>query len=152
MMQAGGLVLRDIHQPPPPSWWPPAPGWWILVAAIALVAGVALWRRWRRRRRLRAFESMFDAAVSQARTPAAQVAAMSELLRRAARLRDPDADKLLGDDWLRFLDSGLPAPVFATGAGTLLRDAGFRRDVAVDEVDALRPLARTRFMQWMATS
>ena len=152
MMQAGGLVLRDIHQPPPPSWWPPAPGWWLVVAAIVLVAGVVLWRRWRRRQRMRGFASMFDEAVARAQTPPAQVAAMSELLRRAARRRDPDADKLLGDDWLRFLDSGLPSPVFATGAGAALRDAGYRRDVAAHEVDALRPIARMRFMDWMATS
>jgi hypothetical protein len=152
MSQAGGLVLRDIHQPPPPSWWPPAPGWWVLAAAIMLVGGIVLWRRWRRRQRMRAFASLFDAAVSHAQTPSAQVAAMSELLRRAARLRDPEADKLLGDDWLAFLDSGLPSPVFAAGPGAMLRDAGYRRDVAADDVDALRPLARMRFLQWMATA
>ncbi len=152
MRQAGGLVLRDIHQPTPPPWWPPAPGWWLLMAAMVLVAVVVLWFRWRRRQRMRVLASMFDEAVSRAHTPPAQIAAMSELLRRAARRRDPDADKLLGDDWLRFLDSGLQPPVFATGAGALLSDAGFRRDVAADEVDALRPIARMRFMEWMATS
>lgn len=42
--------LRDIHLPPPPSWWPPAPGWWVL-ALIAL--GLTLWAlraAWRHRR------------------------------------------------------------------------------------------------------
>jgi hypothetical protein len=106
----------------------------------------------RRRRRARAIASLFDARLAQAQTPAEEIAAMSELLRRAARRRDPDADKLLGDDWLRFLDTGLQAPVFSAGAGALLRDGGYRRDVSPDEVDALRVAARTRFLDWMASS
>ncbi|WP_159017072.1 DUF4381 domain-containing protein [Cognatiluteimonas profundi] len=149
-MQAGGLVLRDIHQPPPPSWWPPAPGWWLLVAAIVLVAGVVLWRGWRSRQRMRALASLFDAALARVDTPAEKVAAMSELLRRAAHLRDPGADKLLGDDWLRFLDAGLKVPVFAAGAGAILRDGGYRRDVSLHEVEALQAVSRMRFLEWMA--
>ncbi|MEO6264577.1 MAG: DUF4381 family protein [Luteimonas sp.] len=149
-MQADALVLRDIHQPPAPSWWPPAPGWWIVVACVLLAVVVALWFTWRRRRRRRALARMFDDAVDHAATPAARIAAMSELLRRAARRLDPAADKLLGDDWLRFLDKGLKVPAFAAGAGSVLRDGAFRRDVSALEVDALRQLTRARFLDWMA--
>jgi hypothetical protein len=152
MMQGDALVLRDIHQPPAPPWWPPAPGWWLVIAGVAVIACIAAWFALRRRRRARAIASLFDARLAQAQTPAEEIAAMSELLRRAARRRDPDADKLLGDDWLRFLDTGLRAPVFSAGAGALLRDGGYRRDVSPDEVDALRVAARTRFLDWMASS
>lgn len=41
--------LRDIHLPPPVSWWPPAPGWWILALLAAfscLMLGYRLRRRW----------------------------------------------------------------------------------------------------------
>jgi LPXTG-motif cell wall-anchored protein len=152
MMQADALVLRDIHQPPAPPWWPPAPGWWLVMLGIAVLAGIAGWFAWRRRRRARAIACVFDTRLAQARTPSEEVAAMSELLRRAARRRDPDADKLLGDDWLRFLDTGLQAPVFATGAGAILRDGGYRRDVSPQDVEALRMAARTRFLDWMAAS
>lgn len=75
---------------------------------------------------------------------------MSELLRRAARRIDPDADKLLGDDWLRFLDRDLETPAFATGAGSALRNGGYRRDASDAQVAALQPLARARFLDWMA--
>ena len=152
VMQGDALVLRDIHQPPAPPWWPPAAGWWWVMAGVAVLVGIAVWLAWRRRRRTRAIASLFDTRLALAQTPAEEIAAMSELLRRAARRRDPDADKLLGDEWLRFLDTGLQAPVFSVGVGAILRDGGYRRDVSPHDVDALRVAARTRFLDWMAPS
>ncbi len=149
MMQTDTLALRDIHQPPAPPWWPPAPGWWIVAACVLLILVIASWFAWRRINRRRALARAFDAAVAAAITPPAQIAAMSELLRRAARRIDPAADKLLGDDWLRFLDRGATVPVFASGAGSALRDGGYRRDVSAVEVDALRRISRARFLEWM---
>jgi hypothetical protein len=143
------LVLRDIHQPPPPSWGPPAPGWWMLFAALVLALAALAW--WRRRARLRraAIARLFDDAVSAVETPAEKIAAMSEQLRRASRRIDPDADRLEGEAWLRFLDRGLPQPVFAAGAGALLREGGFRRDVGETEIVGLQDIARDRFLRWM---
>jgi hypothetical protein len=148
-MSDPALVLRDIHQPPPPSWWPPAPGWWMLFAALLLA--FAAWTWWRRRAKLRraAIARLFDDAVSAAETPAGKIAAMSEHLRRASRRIDPQADRLVGEEWLRFLDRGLPQPVFAAGAGALLRDGVFRRDVGEAEIESLRAIARDRYLGWM---
>lgn len=143
------LPLRDVHPGTAPSWWPPAPGWWILaVLVLAIVAVLAAWRLRKRRRRIVIARS-FDEAVDRTHSPAEQVAAMSELLRRAARRRDPVADRLQGEAWLGFLDDGLPARPFSTGAGTLLLDGGFRPDVAPDDALALRVLARQRYLSWM---
>lgn len=143
------LVLRDVHLPGAPSWWPLAPGWWLLIAAIAIVSAVIyLWRR-RRARRRREIAQVFDNALAQAITPAAQVAAMSELLRRAARRRDRDADRLQGEQWLEFLDRGSKTRDFAEGSGRLLLDGGYRRAVDPNQAAALRDVARRRFMQWM---
>lgn len=137
------LVLRDIHQPPAPQWWPPAPGWWALAALLLLALAAWSWWTARRRRQQRAIAAVFDDAVAAADTPAAQVAAMSELLRRAARRRQPEADRLHGQEWLTLI--GLNDE-----AGQLLLDGGYRADVDPQQVDALRPLARTRFLQWMS--
>jgi CBS-domain-containing membrane protein len=145
-----GLPLRDIHLPSAPSWWPPAPGWWVLAAAIVVVLAVLLVIRRRRQRRHRALQRLFDDAIAAAPTPAARVAAMSELLRRAARRIDPSADTLAGDDWLRFLDRDSETPVFQSQTGKLLLDAAFRRDVLDADAEALRGLARERFLAWMA--
>lgn len=149
-MQTGdGLVLRDIHAPVSPQWWPPAPGWWIVFAAVLLLGALSAWWWVRRRRRRQAVAKLFDDALAQAATPPEKIAAMSELLRRAARRRDAQADRLQGDDWLEFLDRGLPQPVFAAGAGLALRDGAFRRDVSDVEVEGLRNVARARFIDWM---
>ena len=149
-MQDPLLHLRDIHQPPAPSWWPPAPGWWLVTAMVLLVIAVATGFAWRRRQRRRAIARLFDETIDHADTPAAKVAAMSELLRRASRRIDPDADKLQGDAWLNFLDRGLKVPMFATGVGSVLRDGGYRRAVPESEVEGLREAARARFLDWMA--
>ncbi|MGH8081260.1 MAG: DUF4381 domain-containing protein [Lysobacter sp.] len=146
---AAPLVLRDVHLPAAPSWWPLAPGWWLLIAAIAIVALVAyLWAR-RRARRRREITQLFDSTLAQAATPTAQVAAISELLRRAARRRDSQADRLHGEQWLEFLDRGSKRRDFAEGSGRLLLDGGYRRQVDPAQAQALREIARRRFLQWM---
>ncbi|KWS04497.1 hypothetical protein AZ78_2046 [Lysobacter capsici AZ78] len=146
------LALRDVHNTLAPSWWPLAPGWWMVIGALALIA-LALYalRRWRERRRRRMNE-VFDRALADAATPAAEVAAMSELLRRAARRRDRDADRLQGDQWLEFLDRGSKRRDFADGVGRLLLDGGYRREVDPEQASALRELARQRFLRWMGVS
>lgn len=161
------LVLRDIHQPVAPPWWPPAPGWWLVAAVLLLAIATWAWVVARRRKRKRAIAAIFDQALAAADTPSAQVAAMSGLLRRAARRRDPLADRLHGDAWLQFLDGpdaqsgkrrgGKPVakpravpPGFSQGPGRLLLDGGFRREVDADQVAALRAMVRARFLAWMA--
>lgn len=146
---AAPLVLRDVHHTLAPSWWPLAPGWWAVIAALALVAIVLFAvRRWRERKRRR-ITLIFDSALARADGPAAEVAAMSELLRRAARRRDRQADRLQGEQWLQFLDRGSKRRDFAEGAGRLLLDGGYRRDVDPEQAAALRELARQRFLRWM---
>ena len=149
MIQADGLLLRDIHQPPPPPWWPLAPGWWVVAALLALGVVILAWRGWRRHQRRRAIERLFDDAVAAAPTPAGRVAAISELLRRAARRLHPDADTLAPDAWLRVLDAGATGPRFDDALGELLHDGAFRREVAAQDAERLRQAARVRFVGWM---
>lgn len=150
-MRADGLVLRGIHASSAPPWWPPAPGWWLLLAVwLAIVAILAGWR-WRKARRRRRIERLFDDSVAAATTPAQRVATISELLRRAARRRDSNADRLHGDDWLHFLDAGANMPLFTGDTGDVLRDGGFRKDVDDAAVAALQGAARARFVEWMTS-
>ena len=156
-----GIVLRDIHQPPAPSWWPPAPGWWLVAIALLGVAAWWWWRRQQRERKRLAMASLFDRTLEAATTSADQVAAMSELLRRAARRVNASADRLQGDAWLEFLDRpatsakrkrAIHDKPFVQGAGRLLLDGGYRREVEPEQVEALRVLARQRFLQWMGAA
>ena len=143
------LVLRDVHEGIAPEWWPPAPGSWMVLIVVAAVAAFVAWRVVAKRRRRAAILRLFDDSIARAETPAEQIAAMSELLRRAARRKNATADTLEGEAWLRFLDEGMPQPVFSAGAGSLLRDGGFRADVTGQESDALRSIARQRYLLWM---
>lgn len=115
-MAPQSLPLRDVHLPPSPSWWPLAPGWWLVITAVVLVLGTVGWWWWRRRQRQRLWLAAFDAELQRATTPAQRLAALSILLRRAARSVDAQADRLQGEAWLQFLD------------GRKVRRGSFRRD------------------------
>lgn len=148
MSAATSLPLRDVQLPPAPAWFPPAPGWWWLLAA-ALLVGLGLWawqsRKARQRRRCL---QLFDTGVDAASTALDQVAAIAELLRRAARQRQPGAELLHGQAWLAFLDEP-GSRAFSDGDGALLLDGAYRAQVDPAAVQRLRDLARARFLGLM---
>lgn len=145
MSAATTLPLRDVHLPAMPSWWPLPPGWWAVLGAVALCVLVAwAWRAHRRRQRRRWY-GVFDTALTHAATPVDEVAAIAELLRRAARRRQPGAELLQGQAWLTFLDAP-GSRAFSEGDGRLLLDGGYRRALDDEAVRRLRPLARERFV------
>lgn len=147
-MLAPELVLRDVHVPPAPGLWPPAPGWWLVAGAVVLCAAIAGFLGWRRRQKLRSWQHAFDSACIDP-SPTAQIAGISELLRRAARGVDPKADRLQGEAWLGFLD-GEKCRDFSEGPGRLLLEGGYRRELPDDSFDRTKALARARFVQLMA--
>lgn len=148
-MATPNLPLRNIHATESIPWWPLAPGWWLLIAATILVAtAVWWWRRAQAQRRARV-RGYFDQELERFETPAAQVGMMSELLRRAARLHQPQAAHLQGEEWLAVLNRGLKDRPFRDELGALILDGGFRRDVAVADRDRLRDAAERRFMRWV---
>lgn len=99
-----GPVLRDIHMPPPPSWWPLAPGWWMLAGALLVLLAVLIWLAWRWQRRRRAWAAVaveLDALDARYRTDhatASLAAGLSQLLRRAVMRCGGDAH-LQGAAW-----------------------------------------------------
>ena len=144
-----GLVLRDLHLSTAPSWWPPAPGWWFVAGALLVLAACVLGLRLRRQRRRRRLLALFDAETSGTDANAT-VAAISSLLRRAARRVDPGADRLDGQPWLDFLDQGRETRRFEGARGALLLEGAYRPGLDPDEVADLRAAARERFIEWMA--
>jgi len=132
--------LRDIHLPPPPESWPPAPGWWLLaliaVLAVGFAAALAL-RYWQRNRYRR--EAVREAAKLYAKWTTdgdsiAYVAAVQTLLKRVALSAFPRAEvaRLTGEAWVAFLDRTMGSHEFSMGAGEVLIDAHYRRNVSID--------------------
>jgi hypothetical protein len=102
-----GLILRDIHVPPAPSWWPPAPGWWLLFGMVGLTLIVA-WVFYRsvhqkRRARQRILAEIEQLAARHPDDDAAYAASLHQLLRRAARRYAGDAHLTQGEHWRQVL-------------------------------------------------
>lgn len=141
-------ALRDIHLPPEPALWPPAPGWWLVVLAVALLAALAF-RRHRRGRALREALRELEALAAAHRSasdPIRLARSLSQLLRRYALARFPNAGiaGLTGDAWLQFLDEHGGAGRFNGADGALLASLPYR-DVPPDALpapDALIALVR----------
>lgn len=152
MQPAPEIVLRDIHQTPVPPLWPPAPGWWLVLATLLLVAAALHFWLHRGRLRREAIARIFDDAMREAGDGPAQVAAMSALLRRASRRHRDDADVLDGEAWLQALDEGCDLPLFQSAIGRLMIDGGYRKHLDTHDVEALRGIARARFLEWMGVA
>lgn len=147
------LVLRDVHRMPVPSWWPLPPGWWLVIGSVALLLLVFAARRaWTQRQRRR-WQRVFDTAVATAADAPSQVAAMSELLRRASQRREPGAELLEGQAWLAWLDRHAPAgkgdAPLSLDSGHLLLDGAYRRTLDTGAVARVLPVVRDRFVQLM---
>ena len=154
---ANGPDLRDIHLPPDPSWWPPAPGWWILAIVLLAAISFGAWmlvREWRERQWRRRVAAELDRiAATHGAQPVQLAAEVSQLLRRASLLIEPNAAALEGDAWLAFLDRQIDGGTatkadvrFQSDAGRALIDAPYRRvDDPAANVDtgALIGLARS---------
>lgn len=151
MSAATTLALRDVQLPATPSWWPLPVGWWLVIGAVALLAlAWGAWR-WHRQRVRRRWLQLFDARMQQAASPVEEVAAIAELLRRAARQHRPGAELLQGTAWLAFLDEK-NSRAFSEGDGALLLDGGYRPRVDPEAAQRLRHLARRRFLALLTGS
>jgi hypothetical protein len=152
-MTPGRLPLRDIRLPDEPGWWPPAPGWWLLglagTVALAWLLGRG-WRRVQRWRRRRARRALLDELLGAAgAAPAARAQAASEALRRVLLAEAPQTLRLRGQDWLAWLDRGLPDAPFAAAHARGLLELPYRSQVDAAEVEQLHALIRRRLLtEW----
>lgn len=103
--------LRDLHLPPPVSWWPMAPGWWCLIALLlggSAYLAFIITRRYVQGRARRFALQLLTRYEQQARSKQQgfSAAELSALLKRVALAYFPRAQvaPLQGDAWLLFLN------------------------------------------------
>ena len=140
-MNYSELPLRDWHHPGAVTWWPPAAGWWILATFTILILFAVGWF-WRRKSRPKVKKLATKQLERLRQDPnlsdSDRVRNLSILIRRICLTVYPrsEAARLTGGEWLRFLDRNLDEPCFSEGAGKVLADAPYRRNIEVDS-DAL---------------
>jgi hypothetical protein len=137
------IPLRDLHLPDLIGWWPLAPGWWVVIALLAIAAGLLV-RRYLQRRargaaRRHALQALgqLTAEFDQHHDAVTFSANLSELLRRTMLAYAPrlEVAGLTGDEWLAWLDRDLDEPRFQTEAGRKLLELPYRRHT--DDVTAM---------------
>lgn len=124
--------LRDIHLPPPVSWWPPAPVWW-LIPVICLFVCAAVYLLYRRRKLDQWRRSaLLELARLRHQPSHLAVSALSVLLRRVAisRFSPQDVASLSGEQWLAFLDKTGGAG-FMSAQGRLLVVAPYVQEMHI---------------------
>ena len=147
--------LKDIHLPPPVSFWPPAPGWWILAVLLIsslFIGGVLFYRQHKKRKpKTEALRILKDLQILylNSQDEVALLRSLSNLLRRTAlTFHDKDAvASLQGSSWLEFLDKTGKTKEFSQGAGKVLGNEVFQQKVNPD-MNALFPLVK----KWISSS
>jgi len=154
-MNENALPLRDLHLPDAIGWWPLAPGWWVVLAIVSAALGYLAWRlykRWLfnapRRYALREL-ARFEAEYLEHGNPVTLGKQLSELLRRGMLAYAPreEVAGLTGEEWLVWLDEGMPLPYFHTEGGKSLLNLPYRdpqSDFSDIDIDALISAVRMR--------
>ena len=133
--------MRDIHYPGDPSWFPPAPGWWIVALACSLTL-VWLYRWVKQRRRQRAPYQVAKHLLQRARAELdngeldarTYLDRCNDILKRLlVHVRNESAaSPASGEHWLELLDQLHGGEEFRNGAGAVLGDQRFRRELHSD--------------------
>ena len=149
------INLKDIHLPPPVSFWPPAPGWWILSVLLIsslFIGGVWFYRQHKKRRpKTEALRILKDLQIlyQNSQDEVVSLRNLSNLIRRTAlTFFDIDAvASLQGSSWLEFLDKTGKTKEFSQGVGKVLGNEVFQQKVNPD-MNALFPLVK----KWISPS
>jgi len=154
-MNENALPLRDLHLPEPVGWWPLAPGWWGVIVIASVALAYILWRlylRWRangpRRYAMREL-ARIETEYLVHRNPVTLGKQVSELLRRGMLAYAPREEiaGLTGEQWLVWLDQGMPLPYFHTEGGKSLLSLPYRDpegDFSDIDISALLAAVRMR--------
>lgn len=149
------LPLRDLHLPDAIGWWPLAPGWWLLLLLAAgaltylLLRAFRAWQKNAPRRFALAELARYEKEYLQHRDPVTLGKQLSELLRRGmlAYASRGEVAGLTGDEWLIWLDNGMPLPYFHTQGGKSLLELPYRNpnsDFSDVDIDAMLSAVRMR--------
>lgn len=152
--------LADIHLPEPVSFWPPAIGWWIL-AALALVLLIILFRKfasYRRQQKVcqyavaeleRCYDSYSNAEPAEINQSKLDYAnRFNTIVRRVALVHYPQANVacLDGPAWVDFIRQKGESSLMSDEIAEALQYGRFQTKCDVD-VDSMQDFGK----QWIAS-
>lgn len=121
--------LRDIHEPPQPSFWPMPIGWWILAICVVVTLGCLAWYWYTRSLADRPYREVRKSAMelrqhfeSRRVGEVEYVSAINRLFKYVLiNVEDtPGARKADGAIWLNMLAERFSEQAFVSGAGQCL--------------------------------
>ena len=130
-------ALKDIHLPEAISVWPPALGWWLVCALLLLTLALGLYyglksyrKQAYRRAALKALVQLEQGYMQPGYSllkDRSLESSLVHLLKRTALSAYPRSDvaRLIGDEWLCFMDDKAGMNVFNTELGRRLQDNRF---------------------------
>ncbi len=136
-------TLRDIHLPPPISWWPPAPGWFALIGLVLVLVLIVIFITYRWQRKI-ALRKQIMATFFQLKNDYdtnhnnAVFARLNQLLKQVALTYYPDERiaNINGNAWLMFLNKTGKSEMFSDNIGQQLIEATYS-DKPIDNSIAL---------------
>ncbi len=130
-------TLKDIHLPEAISIWPPALGWWLVCAALLLTLVLGLYyglksyrKQAYRRAALKALVQLEQGTMQPGYSllkDRSLESSLVHLLKRTALTAYPRSDiaRLIGKEWLCFMDNKAGMNAFNTELGQRLLDSRF---------------------------
>lgn len=118
--------LKDIHLPPPPSFFPPSWSGLALIAALVclIFASRAAYRFFKRMTARKYALKELDALEKSKKSACTRVSAALILLKRLAMLKfkDDNIATMHGGDWARFLAADSKTPLFQGAVGDMIQN------------------------------
>lgn len=135
------LQLKDIHQPPPISWWPLAWGWYPLsLILFSFLFLIFFWWKWHRLSQRRFALKQWAEIMNRYETQGditKSITALSHLLKISVLSKNSrlEVASLHDESWLFYLDQLSDTQAYTQGCGRVFSSLPYMPPTKVKDID-----------------